>query len=457
MNYQEFLEAKVLNVPPAGFTVDPDALNPMLFPFQRDLTAWALRRGRACLFEDCGLGKTAQQLTWGQHVLEHTNKPVLILAPLAVSHQTKREGEKFGVEVNICRSQADIKKTINITNFEMLAHFDPSATDAIIADEAGIMKNYSGKIRNQIIDAFARTPYKLSCTATPAPNDHMELGNHAEHMGVMTRTEMLAMFFVHDGGETSKWRLKGHAEDKFWQWVASWAAILRKPSDLGYADTGFQLPPINYHHHVVEGAIPEGLLFAAEALSLMERRKSRKSSTNQRVAKVCELIEGTQEPWLVWCDLNYESEMLAKEILGAVEVTGSMPPEEKEEKLLAFTTGEIQILVSKPSIAGWGMNWQHCANMAFCGLSDSFEQFYQATRRCWRFGQRRPVNVHIVTSESDGAVIANIQRKEAEAETMYAGMVEHTRRYVMEHLHESTMRDSSVYHATKPMQLPSWL
>lgn len=421
MSYQEFLARKARVVHPAGHEVK--ALNPALRPDQADVVRWALRMGRAALFQDCGLGKTFEQLEWALHV----PGDVLILAPLAVAAQTKREGEKFGIPVTVCRSQADVQPGINVTNYEMLQHFDASAFAGVVLDESSILKAYEGSTRNAIIDAFRDTPYRLACTATPAPNDYMELGNHAEFLGVMTRTEMLAMFFVHDGGETQKWRLKGHAEKDFWRWICSWAVMMRKPSDLGYSDDGFDLPPLNYHEHVIDmPASSAGVLFDTGSPTLIERRRARRTSSDKRCAFAADLVNRERdEQWIVWCDLNAESSTLADMIPDAVEVCGSDTREQKEKALQDFTDGRTRVIVTKPSIAGHGMNWQACARMVFVGLSDSFEALYQATRRAWRFGQTRPVEAHIVTASTEGAVLANVKRKETDHEAMFTEMVKH--------------------------------
>jgi DNA modification methylase len=422
IDYDTFLQSKRLTAAPVGF--EASDISGQLFPFQRDIVRWALRRGRAAIFADCGLGKTPMQLEWAYRVAEHTGLPVLILAPLAVSAQTAREGEKFGITVTVCQTQSDVRPGVNVTNYEKLHHFEAHAFGGIVLDESSILKAYDGRTRTAIIEAFARTPYRLACTATPAPNDHMELGNHAEFLGVMLRTEMLAMFFVHDGGDTSVWRLKGHAEAEFWAWVCSWAVMLRRPSDLGYADDGFVLPPLTMHQQTVESTvIPEGYLFAVEAQTLVERRAARKASLGDRVGACAALANADDAPWLIWCDLNAEGDALTKAIPGAVQVAGSDSAERKEQAMLDFAAGRVRVLVTKPSICGFGMNWQHCANVAFVGLSDSYEAFYQAIRRCWRFGQTSEVQCHIITSEAEGAVVANIKRKEREAITMAEGMV----------------------------------
>ena len=421
-DYQAFLASKRLIAPACGLE-GPFDLNPMLFPFQRDIASWALRKGRAAIFADCGMGKTPIQLEWARHI----PGPVLILAPLAVSKQTIREGEKFGVPVVYCKTQDECVldgSGINITNYERLDNFTPEEFTGIVLDESSILKAYDGKFRNQIITSFAQTPYRLACTATPAPNDFMELGNHSEFIGTMSRTEMLSMFFVHDGGETQKWRLKGHAQSEFWRWICSWAVMIRKPSDLGYPDGDFILPPLNIHQSSVN--VSPGnteTLFPMEAQTLQERQRARKDSIGERVAEVAKLANELGEQWLIWCNLNAESEAIARAIPDATEVKGSDSQEHKEMALVGFAEGMIRVLVTKPSIAGFGLNFQSCHNVAFVGLSDSYEQFYQAVRRCWRFGQRHPVNVHVITAETEGAVVRNIERKEADAARLAEGMV----------------------------------
>ena len=432
MTYSDFLQSKAIKSVPTGLP-DPGPVPSMLFPFQADIVRWALRRGRAAIFADCGMGKTPMQLSWADQV----PGKVLILAPLAVAQQTVREGRKFGIDLTYSRATCDAR--ITITNYEMLDHFNPVDYTGIVLDESSILKAYDGKFRSQIIESFKDTPFRLACTATPAPNDHMELGNHAEFLGVLSRTEMLSTFFVHDGGDTSKWRIKGHAESDFWRWVTSWAVMIRKPSDLGYEDGGFILPELVMHPHIVQAQhTPEGLLFAMEATTLQERQQARKITTPERVAKVAEIVASKPgEPWLIWCNLNTESEAVTAAIKGAVEITGSDPAETKESRMLGFSEGKHRVVVTKPSIAGFGMNWQHCPNVVFLGLSDSYEQFYQAIRRCWRFGQENPVHCHIVTSDLEGAVVSNIQRKESDAARMAEGMVAH-----MHELNEQEIRGS---------------
>ncbi len=422
-DYEEFLADKSRTDIPTGIP-SPGPLDKSLFPFQADIVNWGLRRGRAAIFADCGMGKTLMQLEWARHV----PGDVLILAPLAVAKQTVGEGAKFGIDVTYARSQAEAKPGITITNYEMLQHFDPAAFGGIVLDESSILKAYDGKTRTAIIDAFNRTPFRLACTATPAPNDYMELGNHAEFLGIMTRAEMLSMFFVHDGGETQKWRLKGHAEDHFWKWLASWAVMIRKPSDLGYDDGAFTLPPLNVTEHLVSTDRPTGdYLFAMEALSLQDRIAARRDSVEERVAECAGIVNADRKQWVVWCNLNTESAALTAAIKGAVEVKGSDSIESKESALAAFQSGKARVIVSKPSICGWGLNWQHCHQMAFVGLSDSWEQYYQAVRRCWRFGQDKPVNVELIVADVEGAVLKNIKAKDEAAAAMAEGLIAHMR------------------------------
>ena len=421
-DYQEFIEAKRKIIEPSGF--EPSSLNDKLFDFQRDIVKWACRKGKAAIFADCGLGKTPMQLEWARQVCEHTGGDVLILAPLAVSKQTYYEGCKFGIDVNVCRTQKDVRAGINITNYEMLGKFNPCHFTGIVLDESSILKSYTGKIRQEIIDSFIETPYKLACTATPSPNDYMELGNHSEFVGAMDRTEMLAMFFVHDGGDTAKWRIKGHAAGAFWDFVASWAVMVRNPSDLGYSSEGFILPELYETTHIVDSQVEaEGQLFPDIADGLLDQARARRSTIEQRCDFAAQLVNSSCEPWIVWCDLNAESEYLAKSIPDAVEVRGSDSHEHKEDAMLGFSEGKYRVIVTKPSICGFGMNWQHCANMVFVGLSNSYEQYYQAVRRCYRFGQTRPVNAHIVISEIEQKIVHNVMRKKNDASEMESEMV----------------------------------
>lgn len=439
MTYREFLERKRTLATAVGFPVDLETLNPKLFPFQRDIVRWALARGRAALFVDTGLGKTAMQLEWARLVHEKLGGNVLVLAPLAVSSQTKREGDKFGIEVNVCRTAADLRPGINVTNYERLHHFDPSSFVGLVLDESGILKGFDGATRRQITDFARGIHYRLACTATPAPNDLIELTNHAEFLDIMSGKEILALFFKQDGNTTHAWRLKGHAREDFWTWMASWSVAIRKPSDLGYDDGAFELPPLEMHEEIVAAKPAPGQLFPAAAQSLADVRSAQRESLAERVSRCAELANASGEPWLIWCNLNVESEALAQAIPDAVEVRGSDSPEEKEQALLDFVSGKTRVLVSKPSICGFGMNFQHCRNVAFVGLSYSYEQFYQAIRRCWRFGQTKPVRCHLVIAETEGAVRKSIERKERQAMEMMAEIVERMAGLQLDRAHRTEM------------------
>ncbi len=457
MNYEEFLRGKERAAGACGFEWPRERMNPRMFEWQKDIVFWALKKGRAALFEDCGNGKTIQQLEFCRAVCEHTGMPTLIVAPLTVGEQTKREAEKFGYAATLCRTQKDVRPGINITNYEMLEHFE-AAFGGVVLDESSILKNCMGKVRTQIIQMFQNVPYRLSCTATPSPNDYMELGNQVEFLGIMSHTEMLATYFIHDGSDTSKWRLKGHAEDRFWEWVATWAVVLTCPGDLGYPNDGYVLPELVMHEHLVDvsTSMDDGL-FGWVAKTLTERRDARRMSLRERCEKAAQVVAAdAAEQWVVWCDLNSESELLTELIGGAVQVRGSDTPDDKAAALRAFAEGKVRYLVTKPSIAGFGMNWQNCHNMVFVGLSDSYEAMYQAMRRCYRFGQKMPVNVHIITSAAEGAVKSNIERKEAQAQTMKKNMVLHTKE-ILEHDIRGTARITIAYCPRLDMLLPEWL
>lgn len=420
VEYSEFLANKKIIDKATGLSNIPE-LNPMLFDFQRDIVRWSLKRGRAAIFADCGMGKTPMQLEWAKHIPGR----VLIVAPLAVSSQTIREAEKFHEEPIEYSPDGSLPSRIVITNYERIDKFDPEMFTGIVLDESSILKSYTGKYRTDLVERFGNVQYRLACTATPAPNDFMELGNHAEFLGAMKRTEMLSMFFVHDGGDTQSWRLKGHAESEFWKWICSWAVMIRKPSDLGYDDGKFILPELRMHQITVHTDEPtEGMLFAVEAQTLQERQGARRSSIEDRVKACSDKVNSLSSSSIVWCDLNDESHQLTKAIPEAVEVEGADTEDHKVKALLGFSQGKIKTLVTKPRIAGFGMNFQSCHNVFFVGLSDSYEQFYQAVRRCWRFGQTEPVDCYIVTSDIEGAVVKNIQRKEEDARRMAEMMVE---------------------------------
>ena len=425
-DYDRFIKAKAATSTPVGF--DPQDMGGDLFDFQRAIVEWACRRGRAAIFADTGLGKTAMQVEWARQVNEHTGGDVLIAAPLCVAQQTVEEAAKFGIHVRYCRDQKDAKPGITITNYEMLERFNPADFAGVVLDESSILKAHDSKTRARITAMFADTPYRLSCTATPSPNDHMELGNQCEFLGVMSATEMLAMFFVHDGGDTSQWRLKGHGKTRFWEWMSTWAICIRNPADLGFDGARYVLPGLRMHEHVVDSAeaLP-GQLFSGIAQTLTERRDAKRQSMSERIKVAADLVNSHDRPAIVWCHLNAESEAIAAAIPDAVEVTGSMTLDQKEVAIMAFTHGTKRVIVTKPSIAGFGMNWQHCRDMVFAGLDDSYESFYQAIRRCYRFGQHHIVDVHLVSAESEGAVKANLERKQAQADDMASSMVAHMR------------------------------
>jgi len=405
----------------------PGELNEHLFDFQHAIVSWAVRRGRAAIFADTGLGKTLMQLAWAEEVAEKTGGIVLILAPLAVSEQTIEQGKTFGIEVaRVPHGEAPTSSGVWITNYERMDSVDFSELSGIVLDESSILKSHTGKTRTAIIEASQKVPYRLSCTATPSPNDFDELGNQCEFLGVMTRTEMLATYFVNDTGDTGTWRLKGWGASKFWEWMGTWAVVLRNPSDLGFDGSKYVLPEPQYFEHVVQTELIGDELFARPALSMLERRKAQRDSIEARCKALADVVNAdTSEPWLIWTHLNDEAEMLASLIPGAVNVQGSDSPESKTRNMMAFTHGELRVLISKPKICGYGMNWQHCARMAFVGLDDSFEKFYQAVRRCFRFGQKRNVHVHVFTAENEGQILANIKRKEVNHHDMSANMIEH--------------------------------
>lgn len=457
--YQHFLNTKKIQNKATGFKVETEKLNCMLFDWQKVLVKWSLYKGRSALFEDCGLGKTIQQLEWSKQIHNKTKKDILILAPLAVSLQTQREGEKFDITVNVCKDQSEVKPGINITNYERIHKFNTSHFIGIVLDESSILKNFAGKIRNQIIELFQTTPYKLCCTATPSPNDFTELGNTAEFLGVMTRPEMLSMFFINDTklDSTGKWRLKGHVKNNlFWEWLCSWSVMMRNPSDIGFTDNNFILNPLKIHKRIVLYHESTEGLFVKEAKTLEDRRKARKESLPERVLKAAKLVNQSDDTWIVWCNLNNESKLLKENIYQSVEVTGSDSQEHKEKSMLDFSENKIKCLITKPKISGLGMNWQNCSNVIFVGLSDSFEQYYQAIRRCWRFGQKKTVNVYVITGEREGAVVRNIKRKETDMMLMFEVMANHMSRLTKkEILHTTNIKTD--YFPNIEMKLPAFI
>jgi hypothetical protein len=458
VNYADFLARKAVVDPMTGLTDIPE-LPSCLFPHQADIVRWSLRRGRAALFAGTGLGKSLMELAWAQAIHTATGKDILHLAPLAVSNQMAREADKFGIAARVVARQSDCGPGTNITNYQKLDHFDLSRFGGVILDESSILKSTDGKYRTALINACQSIPFRLAATATPAPNDFMELGNHAEFLGVMKYTDMLATFFAHDGGSTQNWRLKGHAENEFWKWMASWAVMLRKPSDLGYPNEGYDLPPLRYHQHIVAveyaPSMETGLLFPVEASTLSERISARRDSIEDRVAMAVG-VTPIDRPFVWWCNLNSEAEMLAKAIPGAVNLHGSLKDGEKERIIAGFLDGSIRVLISKPGICGFGLNFQHCADCGFVGLNDSFEQYYQAIRRFWRFGQTQPVNCHVISSEMEGATVSNIRRKEADADRMAAAMVMHMADLSIDAVRGS-VRDTPDYNPTQNVIIPSFV
>jgi hypothetical protein len=454
--YEDFVAQKLRFQSGAG--LDVDLRDYGLFPHQKDLVRWALRRGRAAIFADTGLGKSRMQVAWADTIARETGGDVLILAPLAVAEQTVEEGASIGVKVTHARDGTEIQPGINITNYARLHRFDCSRFVGVVLDESSIIKHHNSKTLAMLMDAFERTTYKLCATATPAPNDWTELGTHAQFLGYRTQSEMLAEFFVHDGGDTGNWRLKGHAKGLFWKWVASWGALLRSPADLGHDASAYELPPLEVTQHTVAGGMQpaEGMLFALEASSLSERREARKASLAARVKACADLVNADDQPWIVWCDLNDEADALRAAIPGAVEIRGSDDDEDKERRLHDFAHGNIRVLITKPKIAGFGLNWQHCARMAFVGVTDSFEAYYQSVRRCWRFGQKRPVHVHVFASEQEGTVVANLARKEADAREMADSLSAET----LDAVRESILgfaRETNDYSPSVEMALPRFL
>jgi len=430
--YQTFLRNKAMRVRDAG--IEPAEIHKRLFPFQAAIVQWACKRGRAAIWADTGLGKTLMQLEWARQIGGRT----LILAPLAVAHQTVEEARNLGLPLTYIKEPAEWADTTiqrcAITNYERLDAFADTPLDAVVLDESSILKSLTGKTRRKLIERFADVPYRLACTATPAPNDYLELGNHAQFLGIMSWAEMAATFFVHDaqskdgtrGHQSGAWRLKGHAQDEFWRWLVSWGVFIKHPSDIGFEETRFRLPELSIKDNVVpvDVATP-GHLFFTGLHGVQDRNRMRQSTLKERVARAAKLIRREpKEQWLAWCGLNDEADAMEGAIgKRAVQVKGSEEPEAKAEKLLAFARGEIKVLVTKPKIAGFGMNFQRCARQVFVGLGDSYEQYYQCIRRSWRFGQTRPVNVHLVVTDAEAEIVQNVRRKEQDAATMSREMV----------------------------------
>jgi len=445
---------------------DIPELNPAMFDHQRHSTEFALRKGRAALFLDTGLGKSLCALDWGRIVVEHTNKPVLMLAPLAVAQQHKSEADKFGIDAQVVRTDDEIgAKRIYITNYDRLDKMDASRFAGVILDESSVIKNFTGKTTKKLIETFDRLPFRLACTATPAPNDHTELGTHAEFLGAMRREEMLPIWFINDTMDTGTWRIKGHARENFWSWVASWSRCVSKPSDLGFSDDGFILPPLEIIHHEISAdrSIDPGeegkgklqgqhRLFRIPDTSATAIHKEKRLTIDDRADMVASLLAAEPtEPWIVWVDTDYEADAIMKRIPHAMEVRGSLKVEEKERRLVAFSEGRERIIVTKSVIGGYGLNWQHCARQCFAGISFSYENFYQSIRRSWRFGQRRPVDIHVVCADTERAIWAVVERKSGDHEAMKREMVSAMRRSVA----NETSR--KIYTPNQEAAFPAWL
>jgi len=455
LSYKDFILLKSHSGGDHGFK--PISLPQVLFDFQAAMVEWALRKGRAALFEDCGLGKTVQELVWADNVVRKTNGRVLFCAPLAVAFQVAREAEKFDVEVTLCRDGNIGGAGIYITNYERLSLFNPADFDGMVCDESSILKSFDGATKTAITTFMLKLPYRLLATATAAPNDYIELGTSSEALGHLGYMDMLNRFFKNDlnnsatgrmRGEVIKWRLKGHAEEPFWRWVASWSRAMRKPSDVGFDDTRFILPPLNEREHVVSAeSVAEGMLFELPAVGLKEQREERRRTLTERCEQAASLVNGTGQPAIVWCELNDEGNLLEKLIPDAVQVSGADSDDAKEEKLLSFADGKARVLITKPKIGAWGLNFQHCAHMTFFP-SHSYEQTYQAIRRCWRFGQKRPVTVDYVTTEGGRGIMRNFQRKAAKADAMFANLVTHQNAAL-------AIERASAF--TKKMEVPTWL
>lgn len=453
-DYQTFLNKKTHVGSLHGF--DPVFMPDMLFDFQKHLVEWSTKKGRAAIFADCGLGKTLMQLTWAENVVRKTNGRVLILTPLAVAFQTEKEAGKIGIECNHRKEGIQSTDKMVVTNYEKLHHFDPNDFEGVVCDESSILKNYDGATKDAITDFMRKRPYRLLCTATAAPNDYIELGTSSEALGEMGAHDMLSMFFKKsDKTYTRKqehmagtYRFRGHAERDFWRWVCSWARACRKPSDLGFDNRDFSLPDLLQREHVVQARrMAEGFLFELPAVSLQEQREELRRTIEERCEMASNLCNSHDKPAVAWCHLNDEGKLLEKQISGAVEISGSDSDEKKEEAFRGFAEGSIRVIVSKPSIAGFGLNWQHCANMTFFP-SHSYEQFYQSVRRCWRFGQKNPVTVDVISTEGQRRVFENLRRKSEAAEKMFGQLVE---------LMQNELKITKVNKYTNKEEIPSWL
>ena len=470
MNYEDFIKSKEFKIVNKSVDIERDDLNKNLFEYQKDLVYLALKKGKFALFAMTGTGKTAMEIEWCKQVSNFTKMPTLILCPLSIAPQTTQESidifQKEAIKnkinwynINICECQDDIKDGINITNYEKLHKFDCSVFGGVALDESSILKGFTSSTTQMIIENFANTMFKLACTATPAPNDFMELGNHSQFLDIMSRTEMLATFFVHDGGETSKWRLKGHARDKFWEWVSNWAVLFTKPSDIGYPeseDEKYKTPGTIEYEHIVPSKANDGLLFSVNAETLNERRQSRRDSLNERCQLMADIVNKSNDIWVVWCDLNIENDLLKKLINDSVAVKGADTDKHKIKAVQDFKQNKIKCLICKPSMFGFGQNWQNCHNTGFTGLSDSFEQVFQAKKRFDRYGQEFITNVHIVISEAEGNVLKNQQRKESQFNQMMEELIKFTKKFTLKEL-KAVSSETLEYNPSITMIKPTFI
>jgi len=464
VKYEEFLDRKRQLGSMSGF--EPVFMPDFLFAFQRSLVEWAVRKGRVAIFADCGLGKTPMQLVWAENVVRQTNKPVLIVTPLAVSYQTVHEAEKFGIDCQrVQDGHVQSGARVLVTNYERLEHFDPHVFAGMVCDESSILKNFDGKRRAAVTEFMRMLPYRLLCTATAAPNDYVELGTSSEALGELGHMDMLARFFRNQNNnatdtkghwrgfhaprafEGKQWRFKGHAEQPFWRWVCSWARACRRPSDLGFEDGRFILPALVENEHTIKARTQRpGFLFDLPAVGLREEREERHRTIQERCERVAALVQHSEQA-LIWCHLNAEADLLESMIPEAKQVSGSDSDDAKEERLLAFQAGEVRVLVTKPRIGAWGLNLQRCAHVTFFP-SHSYEQYYQGVRRCWRFGQSRQVQVDVVTTEGERGVMANLRRKAEQADKMFSSLVAHMNEAI-------SVRRSETY--TDTTEVPAWL
>jgi superfamily II DNA or RNA helicase len=455
MEYNEFLDNKISKVMRGGMKETPE-LSSFLFPHQEHTVDFALKCGRSAAFLDTGLGKTAVELEYGRNIVEHTNKPVLMLAPLAVSIQHKREADKFDIDARIAADSSDIKGAgLYVTNYEKLHKFDPNDFNGVILDESSIIKSFAGVTTRRISEFAQKMEWRLAASATPAPNDHMELGQHSQFLGAMASNEMLARWFIADQSQMGKYRLKKHGVKNFWSWVASWARCIGKPSDVGFSDDGYILPKLHEITHVVETDITQDsgdMLFRTPDISATGIHREKRLTSKNRAEKIAEIVRNEpDEAWMIWVETDYDADSIMALLPDAVEVRGNMKPEVKEQRLNAFSTGDIRVLVSKPSIAGYGLNWQHCARTAFVGLSFSYEMYYQAIRRFYRFGQKREVHAHIAMADTESTIWDTIKRKMRDHETMKVEMFEAMKREVL----NKGVKDP--YSPIKTATLPNWM